>query len=308
MFRKAFSPNLALFVILSTSSWYPLSNELNILSLSSGDAFLKSVTKINHRICLLFTPPHYLHLSEWHIHHQLILGLKKVFSKIKGETKSTPCALCKLSAILLAVFLIFSYSKPLLVKQTFLLLQIKFWNKSLKDLMNHLGKALQNQINSKQATSTTSSRIQTGFRSQIRKSNNEDVASYDLSVLFQKLNRNELITFKAIQVKFLNPITLNYHFILRNTQWQSHQISNSIQPYYFNRTQNKPKPRISPNKLASPQLHRDSKQTNKQSSTHESETNLSKNWWQQEWEKKRKKKEELLYLSPIHLALSPFSS
>jgi len=46
MLRKAFSPNLALLVRLSTSSWYPLSKELNKLNLSSGEAFLKSVRSI----------------------------------------------------------------------------------------------------------------------------------------------------------------------------------------------------------------------------------------------------------------------
>lgn len=80
--------------------------------------------------------------------------------------------------------------------------------------------------------------------SQIQKSDNWDVTSYQY--FFQKLKKNELITFKTIQLKLLNPITSNYHFILRNIQWQSHQISNLIQPYYFNRIQNKPKPRISP--------------------------------------------------------------
>uniref|UniRef100_A0A7C8ZTY6 Uncharacterized protein n=1 Tax=Opuntia streptacantha TaxID=393608 RepID=A0A7C8ZTY6_OPUST len=42
MLRKAFSPNFALFVRLSTSSWYPLSKELNKPNFSSGEAFLKS--------------------------------------------------------------------------------------------------------------------------------------------------------------------------------------------------------------------------------------------------------------------------
>jgi hypothetical protein len=46
MLRKAFSPNFALFVRLSTSSWYPLSKALNKLDLSSGEAFLKSVYSI----------------------------------------------------------------------------------------------------------------------------------------------------------------------------------------------------------------------------------------------------------------------
>lgn len=50
MLRKAFSPNFARFVRLSTSSWYPFNKAGKALAFSSLDAFLKSGSNSNSEI------------------------------------------------------------------------------------------------------------------------------------------------------------------------------------------------------------------------------------------------------------------